>query len=168
MLDLQKLVRDLPAAEELDREVTAAEEDAIRRASHVHDYVRGLRGILVDAGLLPPDESGREQATEDVVTEGAPVGMTEGVRVLMRAQPDRVWRASELEDELRARAWIPPTTRHPRRSIESVLSRLFAMGEVSRVQPGRYRWGGGDSSAGDLVGGDEPTNWLRRLPRSSP
>jgi hypothetical protein len=79
---------------------------------------------------VPPD-SGSNGGTADF-----PRGIA-AVREIMRDGGN--WTIERLFEEMRRREWVDADVQHPRKALETAVSRLAKRGEIVRVGRGKYR-----------------------------
>jgi hypothetical protein len=144
-MKLDDLARELPALREEAKKWHKTADEARARAQGLDQIIRGIERATGLSAASPQrqQEAERESPPEpqdgaQPSSDGALVGIA-AVRRVMMEQPDKIWRARDVHEELERRGWVSDRASHPLRGTEAAINRLWRRGQIERVRTGRYR-----------------------------
>jgi hypothetical protein len=134
--DFRSLLPRLEEEARLRREIA---DHLLREATAYEKIIEGTQEALNGFSEFAAARSDNLPATPpSELRNDVPRG-TEAVRVIMRQ--GGVWSADGLLKEMDARGWIDPSVMHPRKAVETAITRLHSKyREIERVGRGRYRY----------------------------
>jgi hypothetical protein len=109
-----------------------------------------IESLIVLVQSLSSPGTSKPETTPNLITDAAAISQNDGaerlsgipaIRKVMREDPQRIWTAKEMFEELSARDWTSKTSKKPKHSVETGMGRMSDTDEIHRVSTGRFRYG---------------------------
>jgi hypothetical protein len=132
--DERKIEREIARLEVLKEELSLVRRLKALRASQVvgespksepSPAANGKPSTMAAAGGVPLNET-------------IPATRREAIEAVMKSDPERAWRLSEVRATLIARGWLPDTEESNHR-LQVAVSRMFKRKQLERPQTGFYK-----------------------------